>query len=53
MRDSLALTFITLVFPIEKITRWQEEGVNIARIQDRFKRIDGKRVKLKLRKTVA
>ena len=34
IRDSLTLSFITLVFPIDKITRWQEEGVNIARIQD-------------------
>ena len=50
MRDSLALTFITLLYPIEKITRWQEEGVNLARIQDR---INGKRVKLKVRKNVA
>ena len=53
MRDSLALTFLTLVFPIEKVTRWQEEGVNLARIQDRTKRINQRRVKLKVRKNLA
>ena len=34
MRDCLTLTFVTLVFPNEKISKWQVEGVEKARKEE-------------------
>ena len=34
MRDCLTLTFCTLICKIEKVSKWQAEGVEIARQQE-------------------
>ena len=34
MRDCLTLTFVTLIFPNEKISKWQVEGVEKARKEE-------------------
>ena len=35
MRDNLTLTFITLIFPNEKISKWQNDGVERAREEEK------------------
>ena len=35
MRDCLTLTMVTLFFPNKKISKWQEEGVEIAREKEK------------------
>ena len=34
MRDCFTVTFVTLIIPIKKISKWQEEGVEKAREKD-------------------
>jgi len=34
-RDCLTLTMVTLFFPNKKISKWQEEGVEIAREKEK------------------